>query len=141
MHNMTSQPAAPTQFDLDYAGSRMLRRLFATSEPSPGHCASAAAPVDCAFCLFPLLSTFISSGFSAVYLAAFMVVTQRIIGVVINKALARRVRCLQLLTAGWLAASLACRGCTVLFQPFELGFEALRLAHVVCVAGLVGSLE
>ncbi|GLC33732.1 hypothetical protein PLESTB_000109900 [Pleodorina starrii] len=129
-------------FDLNYTGNRMLGRLFAAYDTSrTQHCDAASSPADCAFCVFPLLSTFASAAFAGVYLIAFWVVTQRIAGAVINKALARRVRVLQLSATGWLLVSLACRGCTVLFRPFELGFEALRAAHVVAVAALVGSLE
>ncbi len=131
-------------FEINYDGTRILGRLFKTYDtqpPDPGYCQDASDPGNCAFCVFPLLSTFISAAFCAVYLAALWVVTQRIIRTVINKALARRVRTLQLLTTGWIVASLACRGCTVLFQPFELGFEALRYAHMLCVVALVLTLE
>ncbi|PNH00585.1 hypothetical protein TSOC_013587, partial [Tetrabaena socialis] len=82
-------------FDMDYSNSRMQRLLFATYDSRlPEHC-DGAAPGNCAFCVFPLLSTFISAAFCGVYLLAFWVVTQRIVASVINKALARRVRMLQ----------------------------------------------
>ena len=49
---------------------------------------------------------------------------------VINKTLILRMRLLQLLVALLLPVSVACRGVTVLFHPFELGFEILRLTNV-----------
>ena len=39
-------------------------------------------------------------------------------------------RLLQLLVALLLPIGVACRGVTVLFRPFDLGFEFLRLANV-----------
>ena len=48
----------------------------------------------------------------------------------INKTLILRMRLLQLLVALLLPVSVACRGVTVLFHPFELGFEILRLTNV-----------
>ncbi|GIL83473.1 hypothetical protein Vretimale_11162 [Volvox reticuliferus] len=133
--------------DLNYSRNRMLGRLFAAYDKSLlQHCDPAAAhggtaDDNCAFCVFPLLSTFASAAFAAVYLLAFWLVTQRIAATVINKALARRVRVLQISVTIWIGVSLACRGCTVLFRPFDLGFEALRAAHVVAVTALVGTLE
>ncbi|KAG2446792.1 hypothetical protein HYH02_008352 [Chlamydomonas schloesseri] len=143
-------------FELDYDGSHMLGILFsAYNDQLPQHCGLpgpggapplpdspvAAAPSDCAFCVFPLLSTFISAAFCGVYLLGFLAVTQRIFSSVINKALARRVRVLQVLTVTWIVVSLACRGCTVLFVPFGLGFEILRVAHMLAVVALVMTLE
>ena len=113
-------------FDLNYAGSHLLRMLFSTQDTSlQEHCPPNTRPGSCSFCTFPLLSTFISTAFAAVYLTALWVVTQRIATVVINKALVRRVRLIQLLITTFVLISLACRGVTVLFEPFELGFEAL----------------
>jgi hypothetical protein len=85
---------------------------------------------QCYFCVFPLLSTLISAGFAVFFLIVFGRVTQRIAAAVINKVLVRRMRCLQLSVAILFPMSVACRGVTVLFYPFELGFEILRLVNV-----------
>ncbi|EFJ45316.1 hypothetical protein VOLCADRAFT_94410 [Volvox carteri f. nagariensis] len=137
-------------FDLNYANNRMLGRLFSAYDTSlHQHCDAVGsagtgdptAIANCAFCVFPLLSTFASTALSAVFLLAFWLVTQRIAATVINKALSRRVRMLQASVTLWIIVSLACRGCTVLFRPFDLGFEVLRAAHVLAVAALVITLE
>mmetsp|Transcript_8921 Transcript_8921/g.19032 ORF Transcript_8921/g.19032 Transcript_8921/m.19032 type:complete len:400 (+) Transcript_8921:624-1823(+) len=92
---------------------------------------------SCAFCVFPLLSSLISAGFTVCFLLVMWAVTQRIVAAVINKTLIRRVRALQLLSTLLLVISVACRGVTVLFKPFDLGFEVLRLVQVFCVVSMV----
>lgn len=83
-------------FQLDYGGSHMLTILFSTADTSLAeHCPPDTREGSCAFCVFPLLSLFISALFGGVYLLALWVVTQRIVGVVINKTLVRRVRLIQ----------------------------------------------
>jgi hypothetical protein len=85
---------------------------------------------NCAFCTFPLLSTLISAGCALCFLLVAWRVTERIVASVISKALVSRIRTLQLLVAVLLPASLLCRGMTVLFRPFDVGFELLRLGNV-----------
>jgi hypothetical protein len=130
-------------FDLDYT-KILLSSFFATFDArETGFCqievSSADAQSDipvygtsanCYFCVFPLLSTLISAGFCSAFLLVAWRVTERIISAVINKTLVFRIRLLQLLVAFLLPVSIACRGVTVLFQPFDLGFEILRLVNV-----------
>ncbi|KAG2482670.1 hypothetical protein HYH03_018407 [Edaphochlamys debaryana] len=127
-------------FELDYT-DKVLQLMFATDMSLGEHCdPDTEMMANCAFCVFPLLSTFISVAFSGIYLAAAFAVTQRMAAAVINKLLVRRIRLMQLLVMSSMAVSLACRGCTVLFEPFELGFELLRVAHLFCLVGSVVTL-
>ncbi|GAX81263.1 hypothetical protein CEUSTIGMA_g8695.t1 [Chlamydomonas eustigma] len=134
-------------FVFDYS-NRISYTFFSTSDTSETeHCQISTGngydvtSDQCYFCVFPLLSTLISAGFAVFFLIVFGRVTQRIAAAVINKILIRRMRCLQLSVAVLFPMSVACRGVTVLFYPFELGFEILRLVNVVCVACMVLSIS
>lgn len=47
----------------------------------------------------------------------------------------------QVLVTAFLVISLACRGATVVFVPFNVGFESLRVAHMVSIVALVAAIE
>ena len=110
----------------------------AISPPStpgpPTYVTGSGSLENCAFCVFPLLSTFISVAFTILYLLVAWRVTERVIDAVLNKRLIRRIRVMQLVVLVSLPLGLACRGVSVLFVPFDLAFEALRCGDVVCIA-------
>ena len=129
-------------FDLDYS-KIFIYTFFATFDTRETEFCQIAIPdasqpdlpiygisENCDFCVFPLLSTLISAGFCSIFLLVAWRVTERITAAVINKTLIFRMRLLQFLVAFLLPIGIACRGVTVLFQPFDLGFEILRLANV-----------
>ncbi len=134
-------------FDLDYS-LRIFYTFFTTFTSPPtlnDYCqvdvaVNASQPADappttqtssnCNFCFFPLLSTLISAGFTSLFLVVAWRVTHRIAASVINRRLIRRLRTLQFVVALLLPIGVVCRGVTVLFIPFELGFEILRFVNV-----------
>ena len=97
--------------------------------------------VNCAFCVFPLLSTSISVAFASIYLFVAWRVTKRVIDAVLNKRLIRRIRVMQIMVLVTVPLGIACRGVSVLFVPFDLAFEVLRCSDVVCIAITVLSIS
>lgn len=91
---------------------------------------SAQGNSNCVVCTFALLSTLVSASFAIALLLVAWYVTERVARRAVNKVLIFRIRLLQLLVVLFLPLSIICRGLTVLFQPFQLGFELLRLGNV-----------
>lgn len=91
---------------------------------------SKVAEQNCVFCTFALFSTVASAAFVLCYLVAAWIVTERVASAVVSRVLARRLRVLQLVVAVLLPLGVICRGLTIMFQPFDLGFEVLRFASV-----------
>lgn len=109
--------------------------LYPPSTPYPPTYVTLSGNLEnCAFCVFPLFSTLISVAFSLVYLIVAWRVTERVIAAVLNKRLIRRIRVMQFVVLVSLPLGLACRGVSIIFVPFDLAFEALRCADVVCIA-------
>lgn len=92
---------------------------------------------NCAFCIFPLLSTVTLAGFGFFYLVVLCVVSHKLSRTAVNRSLVTRVRIMQCFIAALFVGDLACRGTTILFHPFQLAFELLRLGIVLCDGAMV----
>ena len=135
-------------FDLAYS-QWLLGAFFSTFVSLPPYCVVLEGPAapdgtqttsessSCSFCTFPLLSTLITAVFACCYLLMFLWVTHRMAHALINKYLVRRAWALQLAVTALFTLSIISRGTTVIFEPFDLGFELLRLATAVCSVSLV----
>lgn len=126
--------------ELDYSRS-LYRRFFAVvMKLDPAHCRG-VKDADCVACLYPLLSTLVSVLFGLVYLSIMVYVTSKVAEAALNKRLQGRIRAFQLSVSVFFTLSVACRGVSVLFQPFDFWFDLLRLLNAVCIAALVVSVS
>lgn len=116
----------------------LLRRFFSASMPAIAEqCPSGVRHPNCVTCVFPEFSTLISAGLGLVYMLVLWHILGKVAKTAMNRTVAMRIRLLQMCITVFFCASVAVRGITVLFDPYSLGFQGSRMAHVVCVCMLV----
>jgi hypothetical protein len=86
----------------------LMFKFFAASQPvGDVMCPAEPNNPNCAVCLFPEFSTLISAAFALLYLLVLWAVLGRIAHAAINRMLARRIRFLQVRTAGLVVHALS----------------------------------
>ncbi|KAG9153394.1 hypothetical protein Leryth_017287 [Lithospermum erythrorhizon] len=94
---------------------------------------------DITFCTYPLLSTILLGLFAAILSSYFFWIGRRILHLVINKALQRRVYMLIFSVPGFLLLRVTLLGISVLLKPGSDAFEAvtfLSFLSLVCCIGV-----
>jgi hypothetical protein len=126
--------------DLDYAAS-VHSRFFPPYQIGNAKQCGGLQYAGCKICVFPVFSTLVSCGFAVLLLFSLWHVTKRIARAAINNILRARIMLLQRIVTVVYLASIACRGCTILFKPHTLGFELLRVGYIVAVSVLIASVN
>lgn len=119
----------------------VLQMFFAASATVPAKYCPVESGDNCVVCVFPEFSTLISAAFGFLYVAVLWYVAYKIAKTAINKLLSRRMRTLQYCITVFSSIGIVCRGLTVLFQPYQIGFELLRLGHSMSTACLIASVS